>query len=475
MSCAGNGYLSGNTLVRYPFEDGRPLAWNADQGLSSDAQRMFDGCFADALVSVGSCPKTMAEWPSFGSFYVSGDSLAFTISALGSSYKVFASATSDRFPILRGNASWGSYVVVLSSDGIRDFLSFCRENSIYPPRSGTSSAGIGEGTSLMLCARCVNVAPTTLSSISVYDGVHDFESGPHFVVDGDVSIVPGNNVALSMPEDGDNGISISAEAGAGLGKVECVCGDVRHASPLAGSDGNVRIFNDTCYDIEPVVETLTVDGVEKKTATLVIHGKCTACCQCEMYESIVNDRLAGIYRSVKSMRQRMSDLASEYESAVSAFNDRIRTPSISDFTLSLSGVPTGTNLGPRIAGGNVSGKMNRCAFTAIFRNSSYYESTATIISMSGSDRIAEVSASWTDASGMAKSTSGDSSAQLTGKQFTVHPGMSLVVTFVSIKNGMSGNSVTQTGYRGDITVSISCTPGDSGPVSVGVLTKEVEV
>lgn len=476
MSCAGNGYLSGNTLVTYPFEDGQSISWPNVDISAREAQESLERCFVDALVTVSGDLSSSGAWPSIGNFSADGGLLSFDLCAMSSSVRVSVSKSSDAFPIVRGSTKWGQYVIVLSSDGISGFVSLCSGRIVLPPVSGTSSPAGRDGLFLRLCARCVNAVPQHLLAIGVYDGVHSLSSGPHFVMEGDVSIVPGNNIVLSEPDDGETGISISASAGAGIGTIPCECEDgTVSVSSIAGKDGNVRIFNDTCYDVEPIVETYVDGNVQRRRATLRISGKCTACCQCEMYESIVNDRLAVLYRRIKDAKSEVSGLLSKYESAVEAFNDRVRNPSASDFTLSLSGMPVGSNVSPKLNGDGVYGRMGRCSFTAVLRNSSYAVASVRVASIYGTDTVVEASASWTEKGGQTRSVSGDTTSAVVGKTFSVGPGMSLVVTFVSSKSDMVQSADTNSGYKGSISVGLSCHPDGGRPLSIGVLSKSVEV
>ena len=177
-------------------------------------------------------------------------------------------------------------------------------------------------------------------------------------------------MVLSDPEDVENGIELSAVPGAGTGIISCGCrGQAESDSTIISPDGHTRIFNDTCYDIEPgPFGTVVVDGETRKSRKLVLHAKCTSCCTCDMYASIVNDKLAALATAVRSAKSDISSLLQTYESGVDAFNRRIYVPKLSDVTVTISGMPIGENLSPKLGGTGVKGKMGRCAFTAIVRN-----------------------------------------------------------------------------------------------------------
>lgn len=474
MSCAGNGYLTGNMLVPFPFEDGQTLAWSSGSSeLDAEAQRLLERCFADAFVNAYGA-DIEDGWPSIGGFSAGDSRMSFSICAGGMSASVTISDLASRFPILSGRAPFGSYVVVMSSEGLRDFLSFCSEKSISPPAPGSSSPSERDGVFLRLCARCTAKSPSGLTSIRVFDGVNPKSSGPHFVLKGNISVIPGNNMLISDTDE--NGIQIGAVPGAGMGTVPCSCEDVASVkSPIMSPDGHTRIFNDTCYDIEPRIESVIENGVVvKRIGHIQLHAKCTACCTCEMYESIVNDRLVPLSNAVRKARADIDMQLSDYESAVKRFNQRLTRPTLSDVRLSLSGMPVGANLSPKLAETGVKGRMGRCAFTATLRNSSYSVVTATVYSLAGSDVVAEVSASWSDENGVPKSKSGNSASDMVGQSFTVMPGMSLVIAFVSVKNDMVGAASTG-GYSGSISVGLSYSSEGGRSGSLGILRKTVEV
>ena len=469
MSC-GNGYLTGNMLIPFPFEDGQVLAW---PDKAEEAQLLLDRCFVDAGVSIHGADLSDG-WPSIGKLATGASWISFVLSAGGTERPITISATDARFPIVSGKADFGSYVIVASSEGIRDFLSFCSSNSISPPVPGSSSPSERVGDFfLRLCAKCVTRSPVGLTSIKVYDGVKAKSEGPHFVLKGDVAIKPGNNMLLSEPDE--NGIQIGAVPGAGMGVVPCMCEDNAVVkSPIMSPDGHTRIFNDTCYDIEPWIETKNEDGVKERIGHIQLHAKCTACCTCAMYESIVNDRLAPLSAIVRQAKADIASQLSAYENAVKRFNQRLLRPTASDVRLSLSGMPVGANLSPKLAETKVKGKMGRCAFTAIIRNSSYSVINATVYSLAGSDTVVEASASWSDADGTPKSKTGNAASDIVGQTFSIMPGMSLVVTFVSVKNEMVGAASTG-GYKGSISVGLSYSTEKGPSGSLGIMRKSVEV
>ena len=468
MSGLGNGYLSGNMLIPFPFEDGRVLAWS---GMAEEAQIAFQRCFVDAFIHVEGTPSEGDPLPYAGMFSIDDGGISFEIFAGESHSSVSARPSAERFPYVYGKTEWGSYAMTFSSEGIRDFLAFCSENSISPPAQVLSPVlGQGGALSLRFCPRCVSFESTGVSSLMVYDGVHPKDEGPHFVLKGDVAVKPGNNMMLSEPDGDEVGFVLRAIPGAGFGKIPCEdagCEDEGYVSQIVGPDGHARLFNDTCYDLEPFV-------IERgKLVELRMHAKCTACCTCDMYESIVNDRLSALFSSVKSAKDEIAGQLETYEDAVDRFNMRLSKPSIDDMSASLTGMPLGSKLGSNVSGG-VKGRMNRCALSAVFRNSSYFPVLMTITEISGTDSVEEVSVSWTDKNGISRSTSADSSDGIIGQTFEVLSGRSLAVTFVAVKNAMS-SSVSTGGYSGAVAAEIAYIGKDGKRASLGVIKKTAEV
>lgn len=515
MNKAGSGYLSGNRLVAFPFEDGQLLDW--EDGIDAEfAQQTLQKCFVDASVSV--CLNTVSGgWPSlcgfaFGKSSSNGSEvedrrvLTFYVEACGKRAQLKASASSDAYPIISGSSDFGWYSVTMCSEGLRE-LSELGPSSFDLPDA--------ESSMLRLCPRCFSQLPAELTSFRVYNGYSittydtsvsgysvgdlcryrrwffrcmrsvsagaEFDSrfwkevgfndmDPDFTLTGDVSVIPGNNLSLTEP-DSEHGIELNAIAGAGLGTLPCDCeSSVGISTQLKSEDGHVRLFNDTCYDIEPSIET---EG-GKTVGILRMHEKCTACCTCDMYASIVNDKLKPLADEVRLAKTKISEELEDYEDSVSKFNARISKPELSDVTLSLTGMPVGKNISSNLSNGSVSGKMERCAFSAVVRNSSYSTVKATVCSLAGTDSVVDVTASWTDEDGEARSLAGDSADELYGTDFSISPGKSLIVNFVSrIDADVSGIFTSR--YSGSISVSLSYVSSSGDLVTLGILNKSAEV
>ena len=475
MSAIGNGYLSSNALTSFPFEDGQCLDWGVEQTEAvNELQCALQGCFVDAAVSLLAENVEQEAWPVVGAFSMTGNVLSFKVGSGSEEDDVFVSVTASqtKFPIVEGDAIWGRYLLTLSSEGILNLASLLDKLEISPPvQVPSSSPGRDGGLWLRLCARCISVNHHGLSSIRVYDGVHPKIDGPHFILQGDVVVLPGNNMRISQSDDSE-GFVLNASPGAGTGKCPCECEETEEGNgALAGPDGHARIFNDTCYDLEPR-EKYYDSTLGMVSQDILVHAKCTACCTCEMYESIVNDRLSMLADAIRKAKRDIYGQLEKYEDAVDKFNKRISAPTLSDVTLSMSAMPVGRNVSPNIGDGDVTGKMSRCAFTAIVRNHSYFEVIATVNAISGTDTVVEASAAWSDASGAPQSATEDSAAGVVNRSFSIFPGRSLVLTYISAKNNLV-KSVETGNFSGTATFDLSYRKDVETVVQLGSITKTV--
>lgn len=472
MSGIGNGYLTGNMQIAFPFEDDQCLSWGHEERLR--LQQALQKCFVDASISIVDNDIPDNGWPSLGCFIVSGEVLECRLCVGDDIVSVTICTDGDRFPIIYGKFNRGAYVIVASAEGVSEFVSLCKELSISPPVPTQTSSTERDGAFwLRLCPKCVNIRPISLTSIRVFDGVNAKTDGPHFVLTGDVDVRPGNNFQLAEPDDIENGIELNATPGAGIGRVACVCAETSGGNAaLAGPDGHARLFNDTCYDLEVGEKYINKDGLE--TQDFKVHVKCTACCTCAMYESIVNDRLVKLANIVREAKLRIGELHQSYESAVKRFNTRLVRPTLSDVTLTLSGMPIGANVSPKIGNKKVSGKMSRCAFSALVRNSSFSVLMVTVTGMSGTDSIVEAIATWTNEPGEPQEVVSDSAGGVVGNTYTIYPGRSLSITYVSEKNANVSQVVTG-GFSGKFAVAIAYMAPDGTARSIGSLRKDVQV
>ena len=396
-------YLTSNRIIRYPFADDSIIS------CPNDLAGAVFGCFVDAMVQLKEDDvKT----------YISGISLQshtilFTLNGK-SSVHLTCTRSKTKFPVITGETDWCWYTFVLSSDGIRELEGFQGVDAITDNR-------------LELAPRCIGQRPNGILSIGIYEGTKEkdgvrlslqeaINDAPDVVVSGNVSFTEGTNAFISV--DGKT-VTLAALPGSGTGTAVCLCteeeGEGRNG--LRSPDGHVRIFNDTCYDLIPA----TSEGV------LRAQAKCKACCTCDMYASIVNDRLIPLKNEILAAKNQISESLSEYEDAVTKWNARMNKALPEDIVLTLTAVPldaTGTNL----SGGSVSGRMSRCGFTSVVRNDSFIDvdiSFKTLTVTGGS--IKEVMVNYTK-DGNPISQHG------VNTKITLQPGKSMVVTYYTVKD-----------------------------------------
>lgn len=391
-------HLTGNRLIRYPFADDSVLSVDGDE----KAITVF-GCFVDAMVQLvsphsDSCPKVTGV-------SIDGQTLSFAlvdVSGHGEPVNLTCSRSKTRFPVISSKASWCWYTFVMSSDGIGEFADLKE-----------SDPGIDvSGDVLAFSERCLGRSADGVSAIYLYGGerppyegadrrctrLEALALGPDRIVSGDVSLREGNNISLSSgsPVDmlagvtGINGITVNAIPGAGAGRLPCECSDATEFKTpgLLSPDGHSRLFNDTCYDLVPMLYT-------PKTAYLRMHAKCKACCTCEMYAAIVNDRLVPLKDDVLESKKSLDSTLGTYETNVAKWNARMQTAEPDDIVVSVSAVPldpAGTNL----KGGSVLGMMSRCGFSVFVRNDSFVDVTISLSDLSSNGDIFEAQVSFMD-------------------------------------------------------------------------------
>jgi len=415
-----SGYLSANRLRSYPLADGQ------DVPMEYGKEQLLYGCIVDAMISIFDPDEIML--PRICNISSDGTTLRLSI-AVGSEEVplsvAWSSTRSTQYPIVSGPAPWGYYTMVFSSDGIRDLG---RMEPIFPSSAPNDSSSAEEGFSgLYLAPRAVCRSPMGLRSIMVFDGVHPKSEGPHFIVGGDVAIKPGNNIKIEDPADrGDdiNGMVVSAIPGAGAGRVASVKDTANTVvSQLRSEDGHVRIFNDTCYDIEP--STASAGALP---GHIKIHAKCTACCTCDMYSSIVNDRLSTLFDMVKEARRTIGDLQDKYETHVEKFNRRISKPSADDIYVKLIGTAIGHNLSTKTP--NIRGTLSRASFKCVVRNDFFEPVSITFVKNQASGGSTIEDTSLKTSGGISRHVDG----ALINNVFILGPGEYAIVNFVVFSN-----------------------------------------
>lgn len=369
-------YLTSNRLIRYPFADNSVVNTGNPKTDSELKSRLLFGCFSDAAIQMKA--SFTFEDVKITQLAIQGHTLKFAITNGHTSTVLSCTRTTTKFPVVYGATDWCWYTFVLSSDGIRAL----EEN--------VESVGNVTSQTFSLNTKCLGVNPPQVTSIAIYGGsrineltgkrltlVEALSEKPDVIVTGDTGIREGYNIKLGagiIPLSflsAENSIVINAVAGAGMGTAPCSCikKEVEFKTPgLIASDGNLRLFNDTCYDLvpnkKPAVESDKIEG------TLEINAKCKACCTCDMYASIVNDQLVPLKERIIHSRDMVTKVFSTYEDNVTKWNERIANASPEDVVISLTGVAldaAGTNL----IGGDVAGRMSRCGYTLTIRNDAF--------------------------------------------------------------------------------------------------------
>ena len=115
----------------------------------------------------------------------------------------------------------------------------------------------------------------------------------------------GNNVSIAKS---DNGIIISADPGAGEGKVPCPESDPADN----GLSGNVQIVGDGCISVEP-------SPADPKT--FIVRDSCVACCQCSQYVQKVNT-LKRLANELSLVGTSIKDNIDKLNSEITKFNQQ---------------------------------------------------------------------------------------------------------------------------------------------------------
>jgi hypothetical protein len=228
-------YLSSNTRISYPFKHG--------QDLPEQLVRIF----ADACIRSNTFDEALTQ----AEYRVSTGIFSFIVGGL--TYSAYV--TAEKAFCVIGSEGCSFVVDMRYLDTVSD-LYF-------------------EGTALFEDA-CFVPESKTVTSIEIYNGEDDPRNA---IITGDVAISFGYNVEAAE-EDEAGTFRINATPGGGIGTVPCDdtdCEDDPETSgePIPVENGNAVITADDCYEI-------TASG-----STIQIHGKCTACCQCQDYLDIV--------------------------------------------------------------------------------------------------------------------------------------------------------------------------------------------
>jgi len=390
-------YLTGNRKTRYPFADDSVLSVDDEKAIA-----VFS-CFVDAMVQLKS-PYSEAV-PRITGISIDDPTLSFSLvdaSGHGDPVDLTCSKSRTRFPVIKGETDWCWYVFVMSSDGIQEF---CDAKESDPELDVSED-------SVALADRCLGRSAAMVSSIQVYGGEQEpYEGagrrctrleamalGPDFSVTGDVGFKAGNNMRIGQGSayaslaglDSNDSISLNAEPGAGEGRLPCECPEVTtfRTPGLIGEGGHLRLFNDRCYDLVPMLYS-------PKKAYLRMHVKCKACCTCEMYAAIVKERLVPLKDTILAAKGSLDGTFATYEENVAKWNKRIQTALPEDIAVSVTAVPLDA-AGTKLRKGEVFGKMNRCGFSVMVRNDSFVTVDITLSDLLANGDVFEAQASYMD-------------------------------------------------------------------------------
>lgn len=271
----GLEHLTSNTAIAYPFSDGQ------------DAPDWVLRLFADASVASGTYDSALTRVE----FSAQDGRLSFRVDGRDYSLAI--------------------------SQGTPDFARIDKDGSLFVVDTTVlkgSQTLLFEGR-LLFEPSCVFVDAAGVDALLVYNGT-DGTGEPDAVVTGDVALLCGHNIVLAEGED-EGSAAIEAQAGAGLGVVPCPedCEEDEETDghPLPTDDGHAVIAGDGCYE-------MTASG-----DTVQIHGKCKACCQCDMYADVVV-RLKEIAEEVKGEKDRIAtDQTNVYFDFIDKFSQKVHS------------------------------------------------------------------------------------------------------------------------------------------------------
>lgn len=292
MATTSREYLSSNSLVAYPFEEG--------------TDRSVAGMFCDAVVHVPYGEPFSAR---VSEVMVSGGELSFRASLCGedSSVSFVAEGHEGDYAVLR----IGMSSVVVDVAGI------------------LGSEGLYAAGPFVLSVSCADFSPPQVSSFRIMEMVNGGD--PRVVADGisgDVRLVGGSNV--DVVED-DGSVRISASPGSGSGRVPCECDQSNDDIASTGSyilperTGDVVIGGDGCIQV----------NADPEFGVISISGRCTACCPNEKYSDIL-ERLHSLSVGLSDAVSSAMSFASDYNGSVSLFNAALEEPTDKELEASLT-------------------------------------------------------------------------------------------------------------------------------------------
>lgn len=449
-------YLTGNRRIRYPFEDDSVI-----QQVSEQVSLCAFGCFVDAMVQMK--PGVVSGNPVVTALSSDSDFISFRLKCEGDTgpgVSINCAAATDKFPVISGSCAWCWYTFVMSSDGIREL-------------SAAGGMSGDEDLELRLSDRCVGRQPPGVTSITVYGGKkikpgttrrytrqEVLDAGDYDkVMVGDVKAKAGYNMTFfggsnrvqyetGSSERGIGHVVMNAIPGAGEGTIKCNCDDaVTYNTPgLLSPDGHTRLFNDTCYDLVPVLYS-------RENGDLMLHVKCKACCTCEMYAEILTKKLVPLKDAVFSNKESLDGTLGTYEKYVRMWNDRIKNAAPEDIAISCTGVPldaAATDI--KAKGDNVTGMMNRCGFSFTVRNESFVTVSVLFSEFSSNGEPFDAQIGYMDSNMNPRITKVD--IKSAGGTATLPPGRSATLTlFIRLPDMVKTDR--QSGFRASMRITAS--------------------
>jgi hypothetical protein len=284
----GAEYLTSNTRIAYPFKDNATGLDYEGAGAYTPVPRIPVAAFVDAIFTSPSSPTLYLR-----SIY-RVDSISYEL--------VFRDGNgvdeTASFILSPGGTGFVQYLLtpaVAPETDIRTvrvygkMLVSAAEFEAYMLGLSIGQT-ISFGDTLPLAQRAVVVRPQRLLSLIGYDRhetVPSDDARDTGALDGHVKLLAGYNIQLEATEVDDAsdtvGLTITANAGLGLGRVPCGDGSGSEAAaPQVGQQlhpdalGNVRITGDQCYAVVP----------HPTTGEIEIQGNCVACCDCDDFVTI---------------------------------------------------------------------------------------------------------------------------------------------------------------------------------------------
>ena len=180
--------------------------------------------------------------------------------------------------------------------------------------AGTTNDTFGQTLPLESCV--AEPLAERVNSIWFTDGVYVY------ALDGDVTLVPGYNMALSTQPGTSTDqtvLTLSAIAGAGQGVVPAedrtVTRIVNPMDLLPDKLGGIRIVGDDCYSIDPLGGAGTVaDPYQFR-----ISGGCYACCSCDDYVAM-GLALKGLIDRAQALHTRLDATHVHYSADLADYN-----------------------------------------------------------------------------------------------------------------------------------------------------------